>query len=147
MKTIKILSIDGGGIRGIIPAVILSEIEEKTGKRIAELFDFIAGTSTGGILTLGLTKPDAQGQPQYTANHLIKLYEIEGKKIFHRSDAITEKMSPIWRRKFPSNGIEGVLQEYFGDTLLSQALKEVLITSYDAENSSVLVFPSPANSY
>lgn len=50
--TITILSIDGGGIRGIIPAVLLAEIEKTTGKKIYELFDFFAGTSTGGILTL-----------------------------------------------------------------------------------------------
>ncbi len=51
------LSIDGGGIRGIIPALILSRLEKKTGKSISELFDFIGGTSTGGILALGLTMP------------------------------------------------------------------------------------------
>ena len=55
----KLLSIDGGGVRGIIPAIILAEIEKRTGKRICELFDLIAGTSTGGILTLGLTKPNS----------------------------------------------------------------------------------------
>ena len=60
-KTIKVLSIDGGGIRGIIPATILEHIEKMTHKPIAKLFDLIAGTSTGGILALGLTKPDADG--------------------------------------------------------------------------------------
>jgi len=52
----KVLSIDGGGIRGIIPAMILAEIERRTGKLTSELFDLVAGTSTGGILALGLTK-------------------------------------------------------------------------------------------
>ena len=60
-KPIRILSIDGGGIRGVIPAMILARIESLTGKPIAELFDLIAGTSTGGILTLGLTKPGPDG--------------------------------------------------------------------------------------
>ena len=46
----KVLSIDGGGIRGLIPAVVLAELEGRTGRRIAELFDLVAGTSTGGIL-------------------------------------------------------------------------------------------------
>lgn len=55
-KSSKILSIDGGGIRGILPLMILMEIEHRTGKKIAELFDFFAGTSTGGIIALGLTK-------------------------------------------------------------------------------------------
>ena len=56
---LKILSIDGGGIRGIIPAMVLARIEDLTGKPISELFDLIAGTSTGGILALGLTRPGA----------------------------------------------------------------------------------------
>mgnify|MGYP001799178002 CR=1 FL=1 len=50
----KLLSLDGGGIRGIIPAVLLAEIEKRTGKRIAQLFHLMAGTSTGGILALAL---------------------------------------------------------------------------------------------
>ncbi len=63
----KVLSIDGGGIRGIIPAMVLAEIERRTGERIAEMFDLIAGTSTGGILALGLTKPGQDGEPEYGA--------------------------------------------------------------------------------
>src|ERR1039458_3929071 len=54
---IKILSIDGGGIRGIIPALVLARIEQLTNRPIARLFDLVAGTSTGGILALGLTIP------------------------------------------------------------------------------------------
>ncbi|MGB6944850.1 MAG: patatin-like phospholipase family protein, partial [Bryobacteraceae bacterium] len=54
---IKILCIDGGGIRGIIPAVVLAEIERRTARPIAHLFNLIAGTSTGGILAIGLTIP------------------------------------------------------------------------------------------
>ena len=54
----KVLSIDGGGIRGLIPAVVLAAVEERCGKRIAEAFDLLAGTSTGGILALALAHPD-----------------------------------------------------------------------------------------
>ncbi|MBD2413568.1 patatin [Nostoc calcicola FACHB-389] len=140
MKVIKILSIDGGGIRGVIPAVILSAIEDLTGKHITDLFDFIAGTSTGGILTLGITKPDSDGKPHYTANDLIKLYEQEGQNIFHRSEWIPENVKPLVKRMFPSDGIEGVLGEYFKETKLSEALKEVLITSYDVEKRSPYFF-------
>lgn len=58
-----ILSVDGGGIRGIIPAIILAEIEKRTRKRVAEIFDLMAGTSTGGIVIAGLCKIDEQGNP------------------------------------------------------------------------------------
>lgn len=58
---VRILSVDGGGIRGIIPATILAHIEQETGKRISDLFHLIAGTSTGGIISLALSKPDSAG--------------------------------------------------------------------------------------
>ena len=69
----RILSIDGGGIRGLIPAMILEQIEKDTGKRIHEMFDMIAGTSTGGILTLGLTKRNKSdpNQPQFAVKSIL----------------------------------------------------------------------------
>jgi uncharacterized protein len=72
---VKILAIDGGGIRGLIPAVVLADLERRTGRRTAEMFDLIAGTSTGGILACGLTRPgDGDGgAPAFTAADLIGL--------------------------------------------------------------------------
>ena len=55
-KIFKVLSIDGGGIRGLIPAMILEVIEAKVGP-VCKTFDLIAGPSTGGIIALGLTRP------------------------------------------------------------------------------------------
>ena len=136
MSTIKILSIDGGGIRGIIAAIILSIIEEKTGKPIAELFDVIAGTSTGGLLALGLTKPLPDGTPQYSAKKFIELYEQEGQNIFFNPETIPSPSKP----KYASTGIEEVLGRYFEETRLSEALQEVLITSYDVAKSSPYFF-------
>ena len=79
----KILSIDGGGIRGIIPAMVLAEIEERTGVPTADNFDLIAGTSTGGILALGLSRPDDEGNPQFTAADLANIYRERGEEIFN----------------------------------------------------------------
>jgi patatin-like phospholipase/acyl hydrolase len=81
----RVLSIDGGGIRGLIPALVLAEIESKTGKAIADSFDLIAGTSTGGILALGFSKDNGNGKPQYMANDLAGIYQSHGKEIFSRS--------------------------------------------------------------
>lgn len=137
----KVLSIDGGGIRGIIPAMVLAEIERRTEKRIAEMFDLVAGTSTGGILALGLTKPGQDGKPEFSAKKLIELYETEGGRIFS---------IPVWHRiksaggvleeKYPSEGIEEVAKEYFGDVRLAQAHKEVLVTAYEIEKRSPWFF-------
>jgi hypothetical protein len=66
-KVFRILSIDGGGIRGVIPAAVLGEIENRTGQRIADLFDLISGTSTGGILALGGPLADARGSVMCSA--------------------------------------------------------------------------------
>lgn len=143
MARVNILSIDGGGIRGIIPAMILAEIERRLQMPIAEQFHLIAGTSTGGILALGLTKPDAQGKPQYTAHDLVALYETEGARIFSRS---------VWHRlhavgniaeeKYPSEGIEQVLDEYFGEARLKDVVTDVLITSYEIERRIPWFFKS-----
>jgi uncharacterized protein len=102
----KILSIDGGGIRGVIPAVVLNYIEERTGKRIATMFDLIAGTSTGGMLALGLTKKNSDSsinqEPEYTAAELVNFYRKYGKKIF--SEYIPGSMDDLVQPKFNPKG-------------------------------------------
>ena len=142
-KIFRVLSIDGGGIRGLIPAMLLAEIEKRTGKRIAELFEVIAGTSTGGILALALTKPGAQNKPQYAAADLMDFYIKEGTTIFPQS---------IWREiktgknildeKYPSDGVETVLKRHFGNTRLQEALAYVLIASYEIEKRIPWLFRS-----
>jgi patatin-like phospholipase/acyl hydrolase len=140
---IKILSIDGGGIRGIIPAMLLAEIEKRTGRPIARLFDLIAGTSTGGILALGLSIPKNPPGPLYTASQLLEMFEREGARIFSRS--LVHKVAAcdnLRRPKYPATGIEQVLLEYFGNSQLSDAATDVLITSYEIERSFPFFFRS-----
>ena len=138
-----ILSLDGGGIRGIIPAMVLSEIENKAGKPISELFDLIAGTSTGGILALGLCKQNNSGAPQYSAKDLIDIYKTRGKDIFSRSlwKGITST-GGLSDEKYSEDGLEEVLQDYFAEEPLGSALTKVLITSYDIQNRAPLFFKS-----
>ncbi len=134
----RILSIDGGGIRGIIPGMVLEYIEQKTGKRTAEMFDLLAGTSTGGILALGLTKKNSQGHPFFTASELIDIYKKDGATIF--TERLQGKWDELLQSKFGSENREQVLHKYFQDTLLSEALQEVLITSYDIEKRLPVFF-------
>ena len=137
----KILSIDGGGIRGVVPAVVLTEIERRTQRPAAETFDLIAGTSTGGILTLGLTAPARSGKAKYRAADLLKLYETEGSTIF-RHDAWHRvwAMENLLEEKYSCEGVERVLKHYFGDARMSEALVEVLVTSYDLERRQPFFF-------
>lgn len=137
-KTFNVLSIDGGGIRGIIPAMILKKIEKETERPIHELFDLIAGTSTGGIISLALTmpNPDCMDNPKYSAEDLVNLYKDQGYFIFNRPDWYKNlSLNGCIFPKYPTRGIKTVLKRFFGDTLLSQALTDVLIPSYDMQGT------------
>jgi patatin-like phospholipase/acyl hydrolase len=135
---VRILSIDGGGIRGIIPALVLAEIEARTGRSIAGLFDLVAGTSTGGILACGLTAP----QPR-TAQELVGLYRTQGPRIFRRS---------LWQRVVSADGLanarhdagplQEVLEEYLGEARLGEARPRLLATAYDLQAREPYFFKS-----
>lgn len=140
-KTVRILSIDGGGIRGVIPATVLVELEKLTGKKIYELFDLIAGTSTGGILTAALTTPDPANKaiPRYSAQDALNLYLYQGQRIFgHKSGFFGKLFGSI----FPGKDIEDCLKEFFGDAKLSEALTPALITAYELEHRIPFIFNS-----
>lgn len=139
-ETVRILSLDGGGIRGIIPAMVLAEIERRTGKPTCRLFDLIAGTSTGGILALALAK-SKNGKPEYTAEQLIGLYLDEGANIFSRS--FWRKLLDSWfYAKYSADGVEDVLGRYFGTSRLGEALTPLLISSYELERRIPFLFKS-----
>lgn len=140
---IKILCIDGGGIRGIIPAIVLAEIERRTERPIAHLFNLISGTSTGGILAIGLTIAKQASAPLYTAAQLIEMYELQGARIFSRS--LVHRLAAcgnLRREKYTSAGIEGVLLDYFADSRLRSAATDLLVTSYEIERSFPFFFRS-----
>ncbi len=141
----RILSLDGGGLRGLTQLLILRRIEELTGKKIYELFDLIVGTSTGGILACGLTAKK-NGRPVLTIDKLIDLYYKDGWKIFPTQNTILKK---AWRKvklfggsKWDRSGLEEQLKEYFGDIRLSETLKPIIVTSYDVENNEIIMFKS-----
>ncbi len=131
---VRILSLDGGGIRGLIPALVLDAIEQELRQPIASSFDLIAGTSTGGILAVGLTTPGADGRPKYSPAALADLYRKEGGRIF--SSTLGHKLTSFFSLngpKYDASGIESVLKDYFGDARLKDSLTEVLVTSYEID--------------
>ncbi|WP_353286488.1 patatin-like phospholipase family protein [Wolbachia endosymbiont (group A) of Crataerina pallida] len=134
-----ILSVDGGGIRGIIPAIILAEIEKRARKPIAEIFDLMAGTSTGGIVVAGLCKKD---KPQYSANDLVEFYQEYGSYIFKSSFLRRSIFSWFNCAQYSHKNIEFVLDKYFGDDTLQNTLSNVLLTSYDIQNNCPFFFKS-----
>jgi hypothetical protein len=139
----RILSVDGGGIRGVIPAMVLSHIEEKVGPA-ATHFDLISGTSTGGIIALALACPNGDtGEPLYTARELVELYEKRGPEIFHTSTL--QKIASgfgLLDEKYSSKSLEKVLADYFGHVPLSAALTKVLVSAYDIQSREPFFFKS-----
>lgn len=138
-KTIKVLSIDGGGIRGIIPAMILDALQERVGKKPHETFDLIAGTSTGGIITLGIGTACKQGTG-YSPKELVDLYVKNGATIFQKS--FFESLEELVRPKYSPDGLEKVLKEYFGETEFKTALTPLLVSSYDLQSELPFFFKS-----
>jgi uncharacterized protein len=146
----KILSIDGGGIRGVIPCIILRFIEEQTGKKISELFSLIAGTSTGGIIALGLSSPDDDGLNKYDAETMLALYSENGKDIFagRKKDflsvisSVHKAPKMLFENPYNSNNMEQLLSKYFGNIKLSEALTDLLITTYDIESGRPFYYSS-----
>jgi patatin-like phospholipase/acyl hydrolase len=149
-KFFRILSIDGGGIRGIIPGRILVAMEEKLqketndpDKRLADHFDLIAGTSTGGILTCIYLSPDSEDpqRPRFSAHEALEIYLNRGNEIFH---------IPIWQKvksgagildeKYRLSGLEAVINDYLHDLKLSDLIKPCLITSYNIEHRAAFFF-------
>ena len=133
--TIKILSVDGGGIRGIIPALVLAAIEDVMKKPVRELFDFFAGTSTGGILSLLINNPEF-----IPADRLADIYNNDGANRIFKKNFFTEATYLFRSAKYDKRGIESVLAEKFKKAQLKDILKPVLISSYETECRNATFF-------
>jgi patatin-like phospholipase/acyl hydrolase len=139
MISIKVLSIDGGGIRGIIPAIILAEMQKRLGRNLYEVFDLIAGTSTGGIIALGIGTRSNHGQP-YSPDELLNLYVQNGAAIFQRHWYTW--LRQLIRSKYSPGALEEILAKFFQATKFETALTPLLISSYDLHAQIPFFFKS-----
>jgi patatin-like phospholipase/acyl hydrolase len=129
-----VLAIDGGGIRGLIPALVLAEIESRTQRPAAQLFDLVAGTSTGAIIACALFRPDPM-----TAEQAAEIYELEGPQVFDRSLIKTiTSLGGLIDERYDARGLLASLRRHLGDTRLAQATAGVLITAYDLDARQAL---------
>jgi patatin-like phospholipase/acyl hydrolase len=138
-NSIKVLAIDGGGIRGIIPAVILAEIQKRLSRELWQTFDLIAGTSTGGIIALGIGTDCNNGKP-YSPDQLLKLYLQNGSAIFQKS--WFTPLRQLFFPKYSPSGLEKTLARFFQGTEFCTALTPLLISSYNLQKQLPFFFKS-----
>ncbi|KAI7736452.1 hypothetical protein M8C21_011847 [Ambrosia artemisiifolia] len=164
---ITILSIDGGGVRGIIPGVILDFLETELQKldgenaRLADYFDVIAGTSTGGIVTAMLTTPNEEGRPVFTAKDVVDFYVEHCPKIFphdsssdlhsehrHRHlfgkvvDPSKKAIKALMGPKHNGRHLHNILQEKLQGRRLHEAVTNVVIPTFDIKYLQPVIFSS-----
>ncbi|KAJ4845391.1 hypothetical protein Tsubulata_010570, partial [Turnera subulata] len=170
---ITILSIDGGGIRGLIPGTILAFLESELQKldgedaRLADYFDVVAGTSTGGLLTGMLTAPNEQNRPLFAAKDIKDFYLQHCPRIFpqNRSSRFAQAanlinywVGPKLRKilfaqpanlikslvgpKYDGKYLHDVVKEKLGDTRLHQTLTNIVIPTFDIKRLQPIIFSS-----
>ncbi len=136
---IRILAIDGGGMRGIVPSLFLQRLEQDLNRPISQLFDYVVGTSTGGLIALALARPGVGGTPAFSAANLVDFYERQGPELFGRKH---RNLLSLRRPKYDNAGVDTVVRRTLGDTLLSESLTKVMVTAYDMSNRAPKVFLS-----
>ncbi len=148
----NILSIDGGGIRGILPASIIAHLEKRlqleTGDedaRVSDFFDLLSGTSAGGILTCLYLVPekreDGTVRPKYTACMAANLYSELGPLLFKKSIGYVLRSGfGLLRSRYCEDELYEFSKRLLGDSYISEVMKDCLITAYDLSSRKALLF-------
>ncbi|XP_072990923.1 patatin-like protein 2 [Typha latifolia] len=150
-KMVTVLSIDGGGIRGIIPGTILAFLESKLQEldgpdaRIADYFDVIAGTSTGGLVTAMITAPDKDNRPLFAAKEINKFYLENGPKIFPQKSSgffssAANLFGAVTGPKYDGKYLHSKIQSLCGDIKLHQTITNVVIPTFDIKYLQPILF-------
>lgn len=132
MTSYRILSIDGGGIKGVFPAAFLADIEETLPSPIASYFDLIVGTSTGGIIALGLGLG-------LKASEILEFYKKYGPEIFKGNRFVLSLKQALWR-KYSHAYLRRALEETFGEKLIGHAQTRLVIPSMNIDTGEVHLF-------
>jgi patatin-like phospholipase/acyl hydrolase len=128
----RVLCIDGGGIKGVFPASFLATIEDSLAAPIAQYFDLIVGTSTGGIIALGLGLG-------LSAKEILAFYEERGPSIFGGRRSV-RALRRLFFAKYDPAPLAGALHDVFGDRLLGESKKRLVIPSFNIETGEVHVW-------
>lgn len=131
-----VISFDGGGIRGLMSVIIAAAIEKAAGVPLASACDLLIGTSIGGITALLFATPDAENptMPKFKATDIEHHYHEFAKRIF--SIPISRTVKTLWgfdKSKYSNYKIKKIMEEYFQDARLSQALTPTLVVGAEIE--------------
>ncbi|KAL6654707.1 hypothetical protein ACP70R_008172 [Stipagrostis hirtigluma subsp. patula] len=146
-SVVTVLSIDGGGVRGIIPGTILAFLEEKLQEldgpeaRLADYFDVIAGTSTGGLVTAMLTAPDRDGRPLFAAKDINAFYLEHCPKIFPAAGR--GPLGPLKRMfgpKYSGKHLHSIVRKLLHETRVGDALQNIVIPTFDIKLLQPTIF-------
>ncbi|MFP3013135.1 MAG: patatin-like phospholipase family protein [Rickettsia sp.] len=144
VKSNRILSLSGGGVKGIAELVVLAEIEERTGKSITELFPIITGTSVGGLIAGLLTIPKESGSsiPKYSVTEALEIFKEAAPQIF--PDEYFSGVKQVFTHKYSQKPLEKILDEHLGGMRLSEATSRLMIpvTNLNTDEREVEVFDS-----
>lgn len=144
VKSNRILSLSGGGVKGIAELVVLAEIEERTGKSITELFPIITGTSVGGLIAGLLTIPKESGSSiaKYSAKEALEIFKEAAPQIF--PDELLSGVKQVFTHKYSQKPLEKILDEHLGGMRLSDATSRLMIpvTNLNTDEREVEVFDS-----
>ncbi|KAL8520764.1 hypothetical protein ACS0TY_011351 [Phlomoides rotata] len=149
-RYITVLSIDGGGIKGILPAVVLdfleSQLQELDGEdaRLADYFDVIAGTSTGGLVTAMITAPDENNRPLYAARDIKPFYLQNCPNIFPQTKLFPagKLMKSLSGPLYDGKHLRSILTQKLQNLKLSQAITNVVIPAFDIKLLQPVIFSS-----
>lgn len=131
----QILSLDGGGIKGLFSAAVLAAIEDDLGIRIVDHFDLITGTSTGGLIALNL---GAGMRPR----DIVEFYVSKGPQIFRRTWG-WHLLKHWFCRKYRPAAITAALKQCLGDKCLAHSVKRLVIPAYNLDANDVYLFKTP----
>ncbi|MBO9533853.1 MAG: patatin-like phospholipase family protein [Solirubrobacteraceae bacterium] len=139
----RVLAIDGGGIRGMLPGVVLAELERLTGRPTHQLFDLIAGASAGGLVAAALCVPGEQDGARWTATEVTGLFEREGARIFQRSlrRSLRTRFG-FSRPRYSDRVLNEVLTDYCGQVRMRESTTGLMICAYDVERRIPVRFTS-----
>jgi hypothetical protein len=133
-KKFKILSIDGGGIKGLYSSTILEHLEKVYGGSCSDYFDMICGTSTGGLIALGLSQ-------KIPASDISKIYTERGKDIFPKQSKLKGLLKQtFWKGKFQDEALKKVLSDIFGEKVIGESNNLLCIPSYSVTDARPWIF-------